>query len=355
MTKDSQDPRDLGLGTREREILKSVIQAHILSGEPVGSRTLSKGSGLDLSPATIRNIMADLDERGLLAQPHPSAGRVPTDVAYRLYVDHLMERGRVGHAQAQAIDDALDRNRAEIRELLGEASRQLSRFSRHVGVVLAPELRRIVVERLEFVRLDRHRVVAILVDRTGVVHNRILDADDPVDQDELDRAARFLSDQYGGWTLPAMREAILQRMTEETAACDRLLAAGLDLGRKAAEMPAATSAIFVEGASNLLRSADFGSLRRMRALFRTLEEKSRLVELLSRILEGEGVQVVIGSENPLPDLADCSVVASTYGVGGQVVGTVGIVGPTRMEYAKAIALVEHLANVLTRILSSSET
>ncbi len=352
MSKETRAQAGIELDLREREILRSVIQAHVLTGEPVGSRTLSRERALDLSPATIRNIMSDLAEKGLLSQPHPSAGRVPTDRGYRLYVDRLMEPARMAPAQAHAIDEALLRSRGGIPELLGEASRQLSRFSKHVGVVLAPELRRIVVEHLEFIRLEKQRVVAILVDRAGVVHNRILDVEDPLEQEELDRIGRQLSEQYSGFTLPRMREAVLRRMSEETAQCDGLVAATLELGRRAVDLETAGD-VFVEGASNLLGSPEFANLQRMRSLFRTLEEKSRLVELLNRVLEGEGVQVVIGRENLASDLADLSVVASTYGAGDRVMGTVGIVGPTRMEYARAIALVEHLARVLTRLLSST--
>ncbi len=353
MTRNSWDRPEFELDRREREILKSVIEEHILTGDPVGSRTLARAKGLDLSPATIRNVMSDLEERGLLEQPHPSAGRVPTDIAYRFFVNRLMRPPRMVPSQAMAIDEALVRTRGEISELLAEASRQLSRFSRNVGVVLAPELRRILVEQIEFVHLDAQRVVAIVVDRSGVVHNRILDVAEPLEQEELDRIGRYLSEQFGGFTLPRMREAVLQRMSEETAACDRILARSLELGRRAVEVDSSAGDVFIEGTSNLLGSPDFANVQRMRALFRTLEEKSRLVDLLSRIIEGEGVQVVIGRENPVSDLADCSVVASTYHSGDRVMGTVGIVGPTRMEYARTIALVEHLAKVLSRLLSSA--
>jgi heat-inducible transcriptional repressor len=351
MPKDPSDRSEPGLDAREREILKSVIQTHVLTGEPVGSRTVSTGTKLDLSPASIRNIMADLEERGLLVQPHPSAGRVPTDAAYRFYVDQLMGPAKMPRLEAQAIDEALLRSRGEIPELLGEASRQLSRFSHHVGVALAPEFRRVIVEHLEFVRLEGARVVVILVDRSGVVHNRILDVTEPLEQEELDRIGRYLSEQFAGYTLPHMRETLLKRMAEETAQCDRLLAKSLNLGRQAVEAGDAGTDLFVEGASNLLSAPEFADVERMRALFRTLEEKSRLVGLLGRVLEGEGVQVVIGRENPLADLANCSLVASTYGSGNRVMGTIGIVGPTRMEYARAVALVDYLARVLTRLLS----
>jgi heat-inducible transcriptional repressor len=342
------------LDAREREILKSVIRAHTLTGAPVGSRAVSLGAGMDLSPATIRNIMAELEERGLLTQPHTSAGRVPTDTAYRIYVDHLMGAQRVVPAQAHAIDEALLRTRGDVAELLEEASRQLSRLSHHVGVVLAPELRRIVVEHLEFVRLDPRRVVAVLVDRAGVVHNRILDDPEGPGQDELDRVGRWLTEQFAGRTLGQMREELLERMSAERAAYDRLRSASLELGRKAVERgPGQEEAeLFVEGVSNLLAEPAFADRARMRAILKTLEEKTRVVDLLGRVLEGEGVQVVIGRENPVPDLSDCSLVASTYAAGERVLGSVGIVGPTRMEYARAVALVDYLAKVLTRLLSS---
>lgn len=352
MAKGPHDRRDDPLDEREREILKSVIQAHILSGEPIGSRTISRGIGLDLSPATIRNTMSDLEERGLLVQPHPSAGRVPTDRAYRFYVDRLMGQARVAAQQAHAIDEALLRSRGEIPELLAEASRQLSRFSHHVGVVLAPELRRTVVEHIEFVRLDGSRIVAILVDRAGVVHNRILEVEESFSQEELDKVGRDLSAEFGGRTLPEIREALAVRLTEERAAYDRMLAARLELGRRAVEGDGGATELFVEGASNLLAAPEFTDIERMRGLLRALEEKGRLLDLLGRVLEGEGVQVVIGAESRVSDLSDVSLVASTYGAGGRILGTVGIVGPTRMEYARAIALVDYLARVLTRLLSS---
>jgi heat-inducible transcriptional repressor len=349
--KASREPA-LSLDARETEVLKSVIRSHVLTGLPVGSRALSRGLGLDLSPATIRNTMSDLEARGLLTHPHVSAGRVPTDMAYRLYVDRFLGPQRMAAQQMQAIDQALTRSRADIPELLAEASRQLSRFSKHVGVVVGPAMRTIVVEHVEFVRLDPARVVAVVVGRSGAVLNRILDCTEPREQVDLDRIGRYLSEQFHGHSLLEMRQLLLERMAEEAAAYDRLVARGLELGRKAIEAEAPPSEVFVEGATNLFDEPEFADLDRMRNLLRTLEEKNRLVELLSRVLDAHGVQVVIGSENPVSDLTDCSLVASTYRAGDRVAGTVGIVGPRRMEYARAIALVEHLADVLTRLLSA---
>ena len=340
------------LDAREIGILKSVIHAHVLTGEPVGSRSLQRGTGLDLSPATIRNVMSDLEARGLLIQPHASAGRVPTDQAYRLYVDHLMGPARMAAGHAQAIDAAMTRSRGEIAELLGEAARQLSRVSQYVGVVLVPEMRRIVVEHLEFVRLDPRRVVAVVVDRAGVVHNRILHDHEEFEQADLDRMGRELSERFAGQPLAVMREAIARELLEERATLDRLRARLLELGREAVSIEEGTAGVLVEGASNLLGAPEFGDLERTKELLRVLEQKGRLVDLLERVLEGEGVQVVIGRENPVSSLSDLSVVASTYGAGERVLGTVGIVGPTRMEYARTIALVDHLAHVLTRFLTN---
>jgi heat-inducible transcriptional repressor len=354
MTADPTGRPDPGsLDDRAEEILKSVIQAHVLTGEPVGSRALSRGTGLDLSPATIRNVMSDLEERGLLSQPHASAGRVPTDLAYRIYVDRLMSPPTIDAGHRHAIDEALGHRRGEIPELLGEAARQLSRVSHHVGVVLVPDMRRVVVERLEFVRLDGHRVVAILVDRAGVVHNRILEVREAIEQSDLDSAGNELSQRFAGRTLTEIREAIARELTEERSAYDRRRARLLELGLDAVAIDAGASAVLVEGASNLVGAVEFHDLEKTKDLLRALEQKGRLVDLLERVLTGEGVQVVIGHENPVSSLSDLSVVASTYRAGDRVMGTVGIVGPTRMEYARAIALVDHLAHVLTRFLTSS--
>ena len=337
---------------REAAILKSVIREHILSGEPIGSRTVSRTRRLDISPATIRNVMAALEERGWLQQPHTSAGRVPTDRAYRWYVDQVVGVARMPAGQTEQIERALASNCGEIADLLSETSRQLSRYSNHVGLVLAPRLERILVEQIEFVRLEGRRVVAILVGRSGVVHNRILELSEPVEQRDLDLAGSYLSTEFHGRTLTEIREELHRRISEERAAYDRLVAASLELGRRAVEAESATD-VFVNGASNLLETPEFADPAKIKALMQALERKRSLVELLSRVLEEGGVQVVIGEEQPSAGLSDCSLVAASYGAGGRVMGTLGIVGPKRMEYARTIALVDCLAGVLGRFFSSS--
>ena len=343
------------LDPRQEAILRSVIREHILTGEPIGSRTVSRRPRLDLSPATIRSVMGELERRGLLSQPHHSAGRLPTVKAYRLYVDHLMGKPTLSRDKTRAIDEALGGHRGEITELLEEASHQLSRFSNQVGVVLAPELRRIVVEQIEFVRLDLRRVVAVLVGRSGVVHNRILDLAEPLEQFELDRVSAWLSQEFRGKELAEIRRMLAERLSEERAALDRLVARGLELGRLALETGEGPAEVYVEGASKLLDQPEFAlDPERVKELMRALERKRTLVELLGRVLDEDGVQVVIGAEQPEVGLPPCSVVAAAYGAPGRVMGTLGLVGPTRMEYAQAIALVEYLAQVLSRYFSQSD-
>jgi heat-inducible transcriptional repressor len=341
------------LEARHTQVLREIVRQHIQTGEAIGSATIARTGKLGLSPASIRNVMAELEERGLLSQPHTSAGRVPTDRAYRVYVDQMVRKPRVGAAQAQAIEKALADSRGQVEGLLGEASRQLSLFSHQVGLVLAPDLQRLIVDQLEFVRLDRGRVMAVLVARSGMVHNKILHLSDPPESAELERIGRYLTDEFGGRTLPQMRDLLARRLSEERATYDRLVARGLELARKAVDLDPSDAEVFVDGASNLLNLPEFSDLDLARTLFRTLEDKRTLIELLSRLLEDSGVRVVIGEENPLSDLNRCSLVASTYQAGERVMGTIGIVGPMRMPYGRAMALVDHLAAVLSRLLSSS--
>jgi len=345
---------EIALDGRKSAVLKAIIREHIQTGEPVGSRTVSRTDGLDLSPASIRNIMAELEERGLLSRPHASAGGVPTDRAYRLYVDNMISLPQVAPSQARAIDEALGRSRGEMDELLGAASRQLSHFSNQVGIVLAPDMKRIIVEHLEFIRLDDSRIVAIIVGRSGVVHNRILRLEKPLEQSRLDAIGRYLSEEFRGFTLPRMRDQLRVRSSEERASQDEMTADGIELGSKAVKAEESETGLFIEGFSNLIALPDFSDISIVRPVAKSLEEKSTLVDLLSRVLEDSGVQVVIGQENPMSGLSRCSLVASHYGSGDRAMGMVGIVGPTRMQYARAIALVDYLAGILTKILSNRE-
>ncbi len=258
-------------------------------------------------------------------------------------------------SQAQSIDDALSQSDGNLASLLGAATRQLSNLSHQVGLVLAPDLSRLIVDRLEFVRLDERRVLALLIARGGAVQQRVIAApEEPIDSAGLERCSRYLSDTFGGRTLPEMQALLRERLSEERAAFDALVRQSLALCAEAVRpSAAATGEVFVDGAANLLDSPEFADPEAIRSLVKTLEEKQVLIELLGRLLEGEGVQVLIGDENPLDDLTHCTVVASSYGAGGQKMGTLGIVGPVRMPYARVISLVDYLARAVSDHLSDT--
>lgn len=351
--RDRDSPENLDV--READILGAVIRAHIETGEAVSSGTVSRAGSSELSPASIRATMSALERSGYLAQPHTSAGRVPTDLAYRYYVDHLMATPRMAVSRARAIDAALEGSSREIEDLLAAASRVLSRFSAQVGVVVAPDVRELVLDRVEFTRVGEHRIVAILVGRSGLVHHRVFDVAESYGQGELDRCGRYLAEHFAGMTLPGIRDAILERIRRDRAAYDELALRSLELGTRAVVVDDEETDVFVDGASNLLEYPEFADVDRIRAMMRALEEKQRLVGLLGQVLDTDGVRVMIGDETDQGGLGRCSLVASRYQAGSSTAGSVGIVGPKRMQYVTAIALVEHLSRVLTRLLTDSTT
>jgi heat-inducible transcriptional repressor len=351
VTRAPQDPSSLD--ERSRDVLVALVRHHIHSGQPVGSSAVSRDLRTELSPASVRAIMAELEERGFLVQPHTSAGRVPTDRAFRFYVDHLAGRPKLAPTAARLIEHALA-GAGGIDAVLEEASRQLSRLSHHVGIVLGPDLRRLIVERLDFIRLDDRRVVALLLDRTGRVHDRVLTLPDAPHATELERAGRYLSDELAGRTLPEMRRLVESRLAEDRAVYDRLMVQALELGRRAlAEVDDEEARLFVEGASNLLGLPDFPDLDLLRDMLRALEDKRRLADLLTRILEEGGPRVVIGQENPVTALARGALVVATYGTESGAIGMVGLVGPVRMAYPRSLGLVTHLADLLSQRLAAS--
>lgn len=342
-----------GLDRRSQEVLEAVVKAYVESGEPVGSRTVSKLSSERVSAATIRNVMADLEERGLLSQPHTSAGRVPTDLGYRVYVDSLGARP-LGRSEERLIETSLHEQQTEINAMFTSVSRILARFSKHLGVVVSPHMARVRLRDIEFVRLGPRRVLVIVVAGSGMLHNKIIQIADDFDQEWLDKIGRYLTTTFKGLTLPEIRDRILEMMGQEKALYDQLLGDALTLGRAGLDpVRGEAGEVFLDGTTNLLAEPEFGRIERLRGLFKTFEEKHELVRVLNSCLEQEpaGVQVFIGSENSSPHMSDCSLVTSSYGLKGQSLGTLGIIGPTRMEYARAIALVDSVARLFSQALS----
>jgi heat-inducible transcriptional repressor len=334
------------LDDRSAEVLKSLIQAHIASGEPVGSESLSRLLAHPLSPATIRNIMADLEKLGLLDHPHTSAGRVPTDEGYRYFVDSLMRREPLPARDAAAIRSGLRPRDGSPQEVLENAVHLLSRLSRNVAFVLAPDIARTSLRHVDFVRLPHPRVLAVLVDQTGLVTHKVVEVDEEMDQDDLQACANYLNQNFAGLRLAEVRQRLLDMMREDKALYDTLLQRVAKLERAFAG--AGDGSVIVDGTAHILEKPEV-DLEQLRALFKTFEEKGRLVKILNACLSDQGIRIVIGHENPEPDLRATSLVAASYPIDGAGFG-VGVLGSTRMEYARVVALVDHVAREVSRAL-----
>ena len=342
---------DLFLSDRMRRILENVIEDYILSAEPVGSRTISKKSNLNLSPASIRNIMADLEDLGLLAQPYTSAGRIPTEKGLRFYVDSIINVHELNDLEQQEIRSKYLNHLIEGPDLFREISRILSSSSHYLGIVWTPRMSLVVLQHIEFVKLRRHLVLTILVSTTGLVHNRMIEVEKDFSQSELNHLADYLNSFLAGLTLYQVREKLLKQMRVAKNAYDDLLEQALKLGEQAFSSIDDTD-IFIEGKTNILNEPEFSNVSRMTDLFRAFEEKATMVKLLDKFLDPKGVQIAIGSESQVQEMETCSLVTSTYSCSGEVLGVLGVIGPRRMNYSRVIPLVGYTARILTEILET---
>jgi len=342
---------DFYISERMRRILEIIIEGYIQTAEPVGSRVTSKKSNLNLSPATIRNVMSDLEELGLLYQPHPSAGRVPTQKGLRFYVDYILDVHELSNNEREKIRSIYPTFHVEGIDLFRETSRILSLSSHYLGVVWAPRMNLTVLQHIEFVKLRAHLVLALLVSTNGLVQNRIIEVEENFSQSELDHLSDYMNDLLAGLTLHQAREKILAEMEIEKKTYDHLLDQALKLGEKAFS-PTEEGDVFIEGRTNILDEPEFGNISRMRELFRAFEEKAKMVKVLDKCMEPKGVQISIGSENPIPEIGACSLITSTYSCRGEVLGALGVIGPRRIDYSKVIPLVDYTAKLLTEILEN---
>jgi heat-inducible transcriptional repressor len=343
------------LSDRSRQLLVTLVREYVQTGEPVSSQVLAHESGLGVSSATVRNVLAQLEEGGYVHQPHTSAGRVPTDRAYRVFVDMLIGSRRPARIPA-SVEHEL-RQQAErsplLDDLLASVSHMVSKMSRQVGFALA-ETHAAVLQRIEFVPLGGTRVLVVVVARGHQVSQKMIDAGEEVRSEDLVQAANYLNTEFSGLPLSEVRDAVLERLRQERTLYDALLARALRLANSSLEQMPTQQLFFVEGASSLLdaRGADGNvSLPTLRALLEMMEEKERLVHLLNQYIDGPGLVVVIGAEHASPDLRPFSLVASTS-IDGSTIRTVGVIGPTRMHYSRAITVVDGTTNAVTRVLRS---
>lgn len=347
------------LDERSREMLALLIKTHIATGEPVGSRTISQYTREGLSPATVRNIFAQLEEEGFLEQPHTSAGRVPSDKGYRFYVDHILEETELSDSDEVTIQQGiLGVGWASADHLLVRASHLLSHYSESVGIVILPNLTQDIIKHIDFVRLGEGRILVITVLRAGLVQDRVVRIDEDFGQDELNSTARYLNENFSGQSLLAIRNELLRRLSEERDLYDRLLQNAILLCERGLDDTAEQSPeVFVEGAAKIITKRDFTDKEKISELLRIFEEKSRLVKILNECIAPsipQPVGVRIGAENSLPSLRGCTVITSYYGFGDQVMGSLGVVGPVRMEYARMIGVVSYVARLLEQALAEPQ-
>jgi heat-inducible transcriptional repressor len=339
------------LSERGRQVLQALLFEYTVTAEPVGSRQLAKKYALGLSPATIRNTMADLEEMGYLGQPHTSAGRVPTDKAYRFYVDSLMGRTEVTRGEALRLQRQVTGARSEIDDLMEATSAQLSELSHYAAVILAPPLQHTRLERVDLIPVEGERALVVLATETGWGMSRILTLEEPMSHGEVREVARLLTERYAGLTFQEIRSRVADGGGGPPSEAERVLRAAAYVARKVFQSLWDRN-LYVGGAMNMLDQPEFG-IGTMRALLRTFEEKRQLIELLttrSQTSDG-GAQVVIGTEIPYQEMQETSLVAASYRFHDRVLGVLGVVGPRRMPYARIVPLVEYTARLVSRRLT----
>ena len=335
------------LDKRAKILLKNLIEHYISDGQPVGSRTLSKFSGLDLSPATIRNVMSDLEEMGFVASPHTSAGRVPTPQGYRFFVDTLLQVLPLERAEIQQLEHEL--SSPDPQELLSSAATVLSNLTRFAGLVMLPKRKSIAFRQLEFLPLSDKRILLIIITTNGNVQNRIIVTEKPYTSSELTHAANFFNHHYTGCTFEEVHQKLHEELRQMQSNMMQLMSAALEASSKSVE----GDGLVMAGEKNLLRVDDLSTnVASLRKLFDAFERRSALLHLLDTSQRAAGVHLFIGGESGYLPLDECSLVTAPYEVNGQVVGTLGVIGPTRMAYERVIPIVDITARLLSNALSA---
>lgn len=342
------------LGKRERDLLTMIIRQYVANGQPVGSKTLSEQFAEPLSPATIRNVMAELENLGYLRQPHTSAGRVPTDKAYRLYVDGVTQATTLDPEIQRYIQESLSAEDGPVEKMMERVSHILSEVSKNLGVVLAPTLEEKLLEQVKFVKLPERRVLVVIVSKPDLIESRMIHLEDEFSQEDLDRTADFLNSEFRGWSLRTIRLEMMKRMEEMQAFTDRLVKSVATLfmwGAMAEEGPAM---LFVGGAARILEQPGFAEAGHVKELLDAIEQKIKVVRILGACLETPrlGVQALIGGENPHHEMRQCTFILAPYHYRNRPVGALGVIGPTRMEYDYAITMVGYVSQLTSRLLSA---
>jgi heat-inducible transcriptional repressor len=341
------------LDSRARHLLRALISEYIRDGQPVGSRTLARMAGLDVSPATIRNVMADLEEIGLVAAPHTSAGRVPTAQGYRVFVDSLLEIKPLDPNEEARISSGIP-EAAGTQALLSNASSLLSGITHFVGLVTVPRREQFAFRHIDFVPVGGNRLLVILVFTDHEVQNRVIETPRPYSASELEQIANYLNAQFAGLSLEQIRARLVADMRQARADLDRTMAAAIDVAGAALQVETRED-VLVSGHGNLLGLQDLARIEHLRELFEAFQRKQELLRLLENCIHAAGVRLFIGEESGFEALGQCSLVAAPYGADGKVLGVLGVIGPTRMAYDRVIPVVQATARMVSNALNRGAT
>lgn len=336
------------LSPRELEVLSTIIQDYIHQASPVGSRTVSKKSLLGLSPASIRNVMADLTDKGLLEQPHTSAGRIPTAMAFRLYVDRILHMQPLPPEEQESIAASLSDPNLDLPDILKRASKLLSSLSQQVSLVLAPHSKGSLWKRIDFVFIKPGLIMSILLLEEGLVQNKFIVVDKDFNADDLVKYGNYLNELFHGRTLAQVRTHLLLEMDQAHQEFNALFKKALQLARQA--FLEESREMFVDGTANILDQPDFSDLSTLRELFKVIEERSCLLDLLDKAAGGRATRIVFGQDSALAEIPYCGLISSPYQAQGETLGALGVIGPMRMDYAKVVPVVDFTARMLTEIL-----
>ncbi|NOZ85479.1 MAG: heat-inducible transcription repressor HrcA [Deltaproteobacteria bacterium] len=339
----------MDLNERDRRILIAVIDNYIQTGKPVSSRTIAKNFDFSVSPATIRNTMAELHTLGLLDQPHTSAGRIPTDEGFRYYVNHLVRLHRLSTKERESIKASMESYQCEQSSTLEEAGMTLSSLCHQASVVMQADADRVAFKHIQFVNIRDKDILGILVDETGSVHNKLLDVDFTASQSDLDQAANYLNYTFSGLSLSEVRQQLMDEIVREQVEYDKILSRAVNLGMKLLEKRM-DAQITLLGEENFFEHPEFSKIDKLKAIYKAFHEKQFLVRLLDAAIRSRGIKVFIGSECSHDNCEEVGVVAVPFGPGTEPVGSLGVIGPRRMNYPKIIPLVDYTAKLLGEVL-----
>ena len=337
------------LNERSQNILEAIVEDYIVSAEPIGSRAITRRHSFNLSPATVRNVMSDLEEMGFLCSPHTSAGRIPTEKGFHYYIDSLLQVRDLSKAEESKLRKNYRFKSMKMEDIMQEVGRVMSGLSNYTGLVMAPKFASTVFRQIEFLRLSQGRLLVIYVSESGLVQNKVIKADPSLQQRDLEQISNYLNRELNGMSIQAVREKIARELKTERARYDQLQKRALRIS-SAALQDESEDLLFVSGTSLMLEQPEFSTPEQMKRIIQTLESKKILVDLLDRSQDAQGVQIFIGSQNQNSEIHGCSLITSKFSNQKGAVGTLGVIGPVRMDYSQVIPIVDFTAQLVSRIL-----